>query len=65
MSDRAPRDSIPYCHIVRACCAHCGSLRLKVYKSIDQGDGSLLQYSRCRDCGGKTKILCQPFHSAE
>lgn len=50
--------SIPYCHVVRPRCQHCGSTELRIYKSSkDQGDESSLQYAECRLCWESTKIV--------
>lgn len=32
----------------RVRCPHCGGTDVETYRSTDQGDGSVLRYTRCR-----------------
>lgn len=41
-------------------CLPCGSLRLRVKRTIPQGDGSRLRYVRCLDCGWRGKWVAEP-----
>jgi hypothetical protein len=67
---RSPNGSLPECCRVLPTCQHCGGARLRVYKSIDQGDGSRLQFVKCNDpkCGGRSKVIWElpdEFHHVD
>ncbi len=44
-----------YVHFTRPRCPVCGSVKLRAYRTIRNGDGSLTRYSRCKDC--ETKLI--------
>lgn len=62
------RPDMPVIFVERPACDACRSPRLRVYKSLDQGDGSLCQYVRCQECGESQKIIWEiptVFHHVE
>ncbi len=38
-------------------CVACASVRLKIYKTIQQGDGSRLQYAKCLACQQRLRLV--------
>lgn len=44
------RRRIPTVYYNRPCCWHCGSLELRVDKTENQGDGSIRQHCKCKEC---------------
>jgi hypothetical protein len=58
---RSRRGSIPTVYKDRDQCEWCGSFdSFATYKTIDQGDGSLLKYEQCSTCGGRRKAVYEP-----
>ena len=55
-----PGDSARYVFCERARCPGCGSVRLKVYKTIGgDDDDSVTRYTRCKDCGQRFIIVAE------
>lgn len=48
-----------YVHVARPRCPGCSSPNLLSYKTVEQGDGTLLRYSLCRDCHAKCKVILE------
>ncbi|MBN2561796.1 MAG: hypothetical protein JXQ75_12780 [Phycisphaerae bacterium] len=55
--ERAMADDIQV--IRRPRCPQCESVNIEVRSSRRQGDGSLLRYCRCRDCGQSLKVVVE------
>lgn len=54
-----PRAPLPCIQFTRPRCPDCGSVRLASRSSRDQGDGSKLRYSVCRDCGLHLTVIAE------
>ena len=60
MKAEAPeRERLPYAYFPRPRCPLCNSPDLKIYKTVDNGDGSIVRYSKCRSCGEKFKLILE------
>jgi transposase-like protein len=63
MNHRSPtslaKPTVLEIHIERTRCPACLSTNVKVYGTIDQGDGSLLRYTRCRACATKFRVIAE------
>lgn len=57
-------DTFPLIFIPRLRCPGCESIRLRVYGGYEQGDGSRLQYTRCRNCGAEFKVVRESCSTA-
>lgn len=55
---RTPAGELPEVEEIVARCPACGSRRLLAYKTIDQGDDTLLKYAQC-ECGQRVKIISE------
>jgi hypothetical protein len=53
--DRQPE----YVYTVRPRCPHCGSVRLRSYKTRDNGDDTLTRYSICQNCGRRLVLVVE------
>lgn len=53
------KPDVPEIYIERPRCPACLSTDVKVYGTLDQGDGSLLRYTRCRACKTKFKVIAE------
>ncbi len=59
MPDPVPLvDKRYYVHYYRPRCV-CGSVKLRSYRTTQNGDGSLTRHSRCRDCGAKLIVVAE------
>lgn len=52
--------TLEWVYTVRLSCPRCGGFSVPSYKSINQGDGSLLLYRRCRDCDTRFREVSEP-----
>lgn len=52
-------DQPVYISVKRPRCPRCGGVKLRTYKSIDNGDGSVTRYSRCRDCDRRMILIVE------
>jgi DNA-directed RNA polymerase subunit RPC12/RpoP len=55
----ARRERPPLVFTTRPRCPSCGSVRLHADRTLDNGDGTLLRYSRCRECGQKIHLVVE------
>jgi transcriptional regulator NrdR family protein len=54
-----PPAELPTVFVDRPRCPSCDGIDLKTTKSIDQGDGSTLRRTRCRECGCKFHVVVE------
>ncbi len=52
--DREPMETV---FLERPRCSVCECYDLETIRSYDQGDGSIMQRKRCKDCGYKFKVV--------
>ena len=57
MSKNKPRPL--YVSWRRPRCPLCNSYRLRSYKTVANGDGTLTRYSKCRDCGTRLILVVE------
>lgn len=53
------QDRPAYLFTTRLRCPRCGSSKLWCYKTLHQGDGSDLRYSRCQQCKTPIRIVIE------
>jgi hypothetical protein len=53
----ADRDRAPYVYCTLPRCPWCRSVEHEKYGSQDQGDGSRIQYAKCKGCEKKFRIV--------
>ncbi len=54
----AAEPSARYVYATLPRCPACGGVKLKSYRSIDQGDGSRMKWTRC-ECGEKFIVILE------
>jgi transposase-like protein len=54
-----PRKEDRYLYVARPRCPECASPKLKAYRSMDNGDGSISRYVRCEQCGRKLILVLE------
>lgn len=53
------REPLPVLFYERPRCPRCESVRLRVRRTIDQGDDSRLQYVQCKRCKTNFKVVSE------
>ena len=59
MSNQTARQPPAYLWIRRPRCPDCGSAKLKVQRSVDNGDGSRTRYCKCGCCGLNVVLIVE------
>mgnify|MGYP000904673283 FL=1 len=55
--EKKQRPSPRYVFVERPRCPACGGVRLRAYGTVTQSDSSKMQYSQCKTCGEKFRII--------